>query len=142
MEPKEKRIVEEAFKDLMDLIDLPNGNEVRAYWEKRLHYIISARPRTPKSGPSPGSNSPIHGGMKDNIIGLDRKKELTSFGYIDYDKLYKSIRNDEAYKFIQKYFMKKTHSRSMIKSIPKVSMMVQATAGGKLSVVKRRKNKN
>jgi len=142
--------IQRAFKIFMKWIDLDEKNEVRNYWNKRLDYVIKNKQATPStSGISSKLRSPILGGMKpkdSNFTNhMNQKREYTSFGYVNYDDLYESIKNDyKRFGWTERWASTKKSAKSSSKTALKVKLpmttpMVMATAGGKGKKAKKEK---
>lgn len=97
----EKKAIQQAFDVFMNIIEPAEG--VKEYWTKRFNYILSGGKLTSTDDNSRASQSPQEGGKGKMPIKY-RNGELTSFGYVDYEKLRKSIGANPNYQFIKEAF--------------------------------------
>ncbi len=141
--------IQEAFDIFMDWINLDEKNEVREYWQKRLGYVLRSREPSKRSSSKSDLSSPLLGGMSSQdvefIKEMNKKKEYTSFGYINYDELHNTIEKDyKRFGWTKRWGKDRSSNPSAINSIrqktPAPARMVMVTAGGKGKNTNKAKN--
>lgn len=136
--------IREVFDIFMSLMELGKENEINKYWKKRLEFIL--REQLTKRKRDIMENPPLLGGKpnRDSLFmrELNKKGEYSSFGYINYDKIYKGIeKNYKKFGWTKRWGLNKKSStpkstNMKMEPILKAPIMsapiVSVRAGGKM----------